>query len=287
VALKEVKTSPTSTMPLSERARYLEHEARIHGHVQSGRKQHENIVECFGVVEEEGSRYLAIGYHPAETFGALIRKNRAYPAVTGVRARPPLEAVDVRTLGGQLLKALLHLRDRQVIHRDIKPANVLYLVNEDGRASLVKLIDFGVALGLGEGHPPDLFGRQVVGTMAYMAPEMVLSQSSFASDLFSAGVIFYQLMSGKLPLPLGKPKNREEMKEALKRVVREKRIPLLRTAPSWMSEPGLRDIASLVDRMISLDPTRRPPVDHLYRDWEEAWGTVPEDALSRPVSYAP
>jgi hypothetical protein len=285
VALKEAKATRGSAMPLSEMARHLEYEARLHGHVQAGNAQHENIVECFGVIEEEDHRYLAIGYHPAETLGPMVQKTRVFSLGGSQGERSPLVYRDLRTVTEQMLRALTHLRDRQVIHRDLKPANVLYLVDQEGGVNLIKVIDFGVALGIGEDHPPDLFQRQVVGTMAYMAPELVLTQSSYASDLFSAGAIFYQLMSGSTPLVLGRPRTKAEIKIELTRVVKERRKPLNEANPRLASIPGVRDLTHWVDRMITLDPTQRPPVDVFQREWQEIWERVPEEVLGSPVIY--
>lgn len=287
VALKEAVVPPGSSMPLSEKVRQLEYEARIHGHVQSGEKQHENIVECFGIVEEEGHRYLAIGYHPAETLGSLVRRVQDNLAGHAGKARGPLLTMgEFGVISSQILSVLNHLRTRQVVHRDLKPANLLYLVDETGRVSLIKLIDFGVALGLAEGLPKDMFRRQVVGTMAYMAPEVVMAQSSYASDLYSAGVILYQVMSGKLPLELARPKNREDLKLQLKRVVTEQRKLLLHANPSLGKHPVLKELAQLVQCMIRMDPTTRPPVDFLARDWEEAWCRLPPESLEKPFPYS-
>lgn len=286
VALKEAVVAPGSRMPLSEKVRQLEYEARIHLHVQSGHGQHENIVECFGIVEEQGHRFLAIGYHPAETLGSIISRVRAFIS-GGSRASPgfPLTIGEFAVVSTQLLKALLHLRERRVVHRDIKPANVLYLVDEAGRAGLIKLIDFGVALGLAEGLPKDMFRRQVVGTMAYMAPEAVMAESSYASDLYSVGVILYQIMSGKLPLNLRRPKSRDDLKMELKRVVSERRNRLVEDNPKLLGDSTLESLAQLVQSMIETDPTRRPPVDILLSYWKEALdGFSPQD-LEMPFPY--
>ncbi len=286
VALKEAVVPPGSSMPLSEKVRQLEYEARIHGHVQSGARQNENIVEYFGIVEEEGHKYLAIGYHPAETLGSLVKKLQNILTKGVVKAPSSLLTLrEFGLIGSQLLGILSHLRSKQVVHRDLKPANLLYLVDQSGKLSLIKLIDFGVALGLAEGLPRDMFRRQVVGTMAYMAPEVVMAQSSYASDLYSAGVILFQMMSGSLPLELDKPKNREELKLQLRRVVTQKRRSLLQVNPSLAAYPPLKELAQLVQSMIRMDPTTRPPVDHLVRDWEEAWSRLPAELMERPFPY--
>ncbi|MGQ9653052.1 MAG: protein kinase domain-containing protein [Thermodesulfobacteriota bacterium] len=286
VALKEPKAPRDSSMPLSDRVRLLLYEARLHSHVQSGQTQHENIVECFGMVEEEDQRLLAIGYHPAETVSALVQRAKAFSSRAPSEGQSPLLFVDLRTVSVQLLRALLRLRERQVVHRDLKPGNLLYLVDMDGRISLIKLIDFGVALGLAPDHPKDLHERQVVGTLGYMAPELVFREASYPSDLYSAGVIIYQLMSGRLPLEFKKAKSTEEIKLQLKRVVQAKRAPLLSANPNLAQVQGGAALAELVDRLVLLDPTRRPPLEDFYRDWMDAWKEVPEEALFRPVIYS-
>lgn len=285
VAFKEPKASRDSSMPLSERVRHLEYEAKIHAHVQAGPSQHENIVEYFGVMEEEGQRFLAIGYHPAETLSHLFRRVKAGVGSLLPDGRSPFCLVDLKTISIQLLKALLHLKERKVVHRDLKPTNILYLVDEDGRVSLIKVIDFGVALSLAQGLPKDLHDRQVVGTIGYMAPEMILREASYPSDLYSAGVNLYQLMSGRLPLDFGPAKTPEAMRNELKRVVQERRVPLLKANPSYAEEPFLRALAKMVDRMIARDPASRPPVNTFYEEWVGLWQNVPEQALRRPVAY--
>jgi serine/threonine protein kinase/tetratricopeptide (TPR) repeat protein len=86
----------------------------------------------------------------------------------------------------QLLRAVSYLHRRGVIHRDLKPSNVLTV---DAR---VKVVDFGIALGNAD--------APLAGTLGYIAPELFLSRApSVASDLYSVGVIAYELLSGRFP----------------------------------------------------------------------------------------
>jgi len=87
----------------------------------------------------------------------------------------------------QLLRALVYVHQRGILHRDIKPGNVLVV------EGVVKLLDFGIALH--RTRAVDL-----AGTLDYMAPELLLEQQpSVRSDLYSVGVLFYQVLTGQFP----------------------------------------------------------------------------------------
>jgi tetratricopeptide (TPR) repeat protein len=105
-----------------------------------------------------------------------------------------VEPVEVRLrLVSELLQALAYLHRRGVVHRDLKPSNILVA---GGR---VKVLDFGIAIHEGETSPVP------AGTLAYMAPELFLGQApSAASDLYSVGLIAYELFKGRYPFDLGR-----------------------------------------------------------------------------------
>jgi serine/threonine protein kinase len=100
---------------------------------------------------------------------------------------------------GQLCDALQFAHDEGVVHRDIKPENIL--IDKRGR---VKIADFGLAKLLGK--PADLptltSTHQLMGTPAYMAPEQVEGRPviDHRADIYSLGVVFYELLTGELPL---------------------------------------------------------------------------------------
>jgi serine/threonine protein kinase/tetratricopeptide (TPR) repeat protein len=106
------------------------------------------------------------------------------------RGRPLAGKVD---LLAQMLQALAYLHRRGVIHRDLKPGNVMVV---DGR---VKVLDFGVSI-LREREAES--GRFIVGTLAYMAPELLGGGSATeSSDLYAVGVIAYEIFAGRYPFP--------------------------------------------------------------------------------------
>jgi tetratricopeptide (TPR) repeat protein len=93
----------------------------------------------------------------------------------------------------QLLQALAYLHRRGIIHRDLKPANVL--VNPQ---NVIKVLDFGIAQGGAARTRPT--HRNVVGTLAYMAPELLMEDpASITSDLYAVGVIAYEIFAGVVP----------------------------------------------------------------------------------------
>ncbi|HRI49341.1 MAG TPA: protein kinase [Pseudomonadota bacterium] len=101
----------------------------------------------------------------------------------------------------QILQALTYLHRRGVLHRDIKPANVLVV---DGPRGLhAKLLDFGLAM-LREG--PDGRSREIAGTLGYIAPEVLMGENpSELSDLYSVGVVAFELLAGWPPFPQQQP----------------------------------------------------------------------------------
>lgn len=147
--------------------------------------------------------------------------------IDGVTLRQALRAEPIRKLSskealaivGQLCDALQFAHDEGVVHRDIKPENIL--IDKRGR---VKIADFGLARLLGQSPTmPTLTGtHQLMGTPAYMAPEQIegLPNIDHRADIYSMGVVFYELLTGELPLGrFSPPSQRADLDVRLDEVV--------------------------------------------------------------------
>lgn len=124
--------------------------------------------------------------------------------VDGVNLRQAIQAKSVQPkeallIVGQVCEALQYAHDEGVVHRDIKPENIL--LDKRGR---VKIADFGLAKLLGHSTQDRRLTRthQVMGTMGYMAPEQMegSKEVDHRADLFALGVVFYELLTGELPM---------------------------------------------------------------------------------------
>src|SRR5262245_20374252 len=161
------------------------------------RLDHPGIVALFDAGEEGGARYLVSELVDGRTLAQL-------------EAEGALSDRDVLRAGLALADALAHAHERGVIHRDVKPQNVI--VPEDGgpgwlgmpRAAPAKLTDFGVAHLAGE-EPLTRTG-DVVGTLAYMAPEQAAGKpAGEAADLYSLALVLYEALAGRHPVKAGSP----------------------------------------------------------------------------------
>jgi beta-lactam-binding protein with PASTA domain len=149
---------------------------------------HPNIVSIFDRGEsEDGTYYIAMEYLPGGTLKDRIVKRGALPARTAA------------AVALQMAEALRAAHERDVIHRDIKPQNILITGSGD-----VKVTDFGIARAAASsamtrtGH--------VLGTAHYISPEQAMGESvGPASDLYSLGVVLYEMLTGELPFDADTP----------------------------------------------------------------------------------
>lgn len=142
---------------------------------------HPNIVEIYDVGEDHGRHYIVMEYIRGKSLKQLILSRGALLLE---------EAVDIMK---QLVSATAEAHRKGIIHRDIKPQNVL--VKDDGT---IKLTDFGIALAQDAMQLTQT--DSVMGSVHYLAPELARGENAtFKSDLYSLGIVFYELLSGSVP----------------------------------------------------------------------------------------
>jgi eukaryotic-like serine/threonine-protein kinase len=150
----------------------------------AGVLSHPNIVTVFDVGDENGHPYIAMELVEGGSLGDLIQGEKLLPVRT---------VVDI---GIQLVKALDYAHKKGIVHRDVKPGNIMMIRD----TTTIKVADFGICrIDSTEATQATQVGN-VLGTPNYMSPEQVLGEKvDSRSDLFSAGVVLYQLLTGHLP----------------------------------------------------------------------------------------
>ncbi|HEX3771032.1 MAG TPA: serine/threonine-protein kinase [Polyangiaceae bacterium] len=189
VALKRIRAAHGSESPDAEAGDRFRREARL-----AAKLGHRGIVRVFDLVDEpDGTLLLVMELLRGETLERHLARRGPLP---------PREAIAVVAA---VLAALAHAHGAGIVHRDVTPANVFLAVDPDGHVT-PKLLDFGLAKvpATGERHTVD--GR-ALGTPRYMAPERIREQDTVdgRSDLFSAGVVLYELLTGVCPFAASTP----------------------------------------------------------------------------------
>lgn len=144
--------------------------------------EHPNIVKTIERGESEGKLYIVMEYLDAKTLAHEIKNNSPLALKFGLEIML------------QLAGALSFIHEKKVVHRDIKPANVMLTPGN------IKLLDFGLALA--EFQTRLTQSGILVGTINYTAPEQITENIySAASDVYSLGVTYYEILTGQLPFP--------------------------------------------------------------------------------------
>ena len=148
----------------------------------AGAISHPNIVAVYDVGRIGNSSYITMEFIEEDSLAELFAADQRLPFKS------------VLSMGIQLARALDHAHRRGIVHRDIKPGNILLMENKQ----TVKITDFGIAR-LGESDDlQKTHAGMVLGTPRYMSPEQAAGQNvDGRSDLFSLGVILYELVTGK------------------------------------------------------------------------------------------
>jgi tRNA A-37 threonylcarbamoyl transferase component Bud32 len=182
VAIKIIRQDAFNSPMLDEMMKRFEREARA-----LAKLSHPNIVPVYDYGEYEGAPYLVMEYIP----GGVLNLKRSTPM-------PWQEAVRIIL---PIAQARAYAHEQNIVHRDIKPSNILIT----GRG-LPLLSDFGIAKILESDENATLTGAgMTIGTPDYMAPEQWTGQASPKSDIYSLGVVLYELVTGHKPYTADTP----------------------------------------------------------------------------------
>jgi eukaryotic-like serine/threonine-protein kinase len=199
--------------------------------LSAARLVHPNIVQVFdsGFDESAHQHFIVMEYVPGQSCAEILR-DRGHLDVE--------QAVDIVS---QACRGLDYAHRNGVVHRDVKPGNLL--VSESG---VVKLADFGIARATGQSSITQV--GSVLGTAAYLSPEQARGEEAGPqADLYSLGVVTYQLLSGRLPYEAN------SLSELALKQQRESPIPLQRINPNVRLT-----LSEAVAVTISVVPEERP-----------------------------
>jgi serine/threonine-protein kinase len=221
VALKTLTTEGTLD---EESRRRFEIEAKA-----AAKLQHPNIVTVFELSQDRGVPYIAMELLSGTDLETLMR------------AKEPLLIQEKLEIVIQICRGLSYAHEHGVVHRDIKPSNIRLL--DDGT---VKIMDFGIAKLGGTNLTKS---GMMVGTIHYMSPEQVRGRPlDGRSDIFSVGVILYELLAGQRPF------RGEGATEILFKIVHDE--PAALDTAQLGGSPALHEIVS---RALAKTPEGRPP----------------------------
>jgi eukaryotic-like serine/threonine-protein kinase len=204
------------------------------------RLAHPNIVTVIDRGDDEGRQFIVFEYIDGRTLKEVVD------------AGGPLPVDEVLRLGAGIASGLAFAHERGIVHRDVKPQNVL--LNGDGRA---KVTDFGIARSLDVERGVTETGT-VLGTSNYIAPEQASGQQvDDRSDVYSLGVVLYELLTGDVPFP------GESFVAVAMKHIHEPPPSVLERRPDTP-----RRLAGLVDAMLEKDHTLRPSMDEVVAELE-------------------
>ncbi|KAF8733865.1 hypothetical protein HU200_014717 [Digitaria exilis] len=222
-------------------------------------RRHPAMVRLHEVYEDEGAVHLVMDLCDGGSLSdrMIRRSEEAYCTET-------LEVAAAR-VAWELVEAVRALHAAGIMHRDLKPDNLMF--SGHGAEERLKVIDFGFAIDFRSGET----FRDEAGSFPYMAPEVFARSYGPEADIWSAGVIVYQLLCGRHPFP--------------DKTYKAQRKATLRGAADMEGHPwplisgGAKD---LVRRMLEPDPTRRPTALHLLEHpWLKAAAIASEAPASR------
>jgi serine/threonine protein kinase len=215
------------------------------------RLSHPNIQRVLGSGEGPSGPYLILEYAAGESLRHHLREHR------------PLPLAEALSIARQIGSAIEYAHDCGVFHRDLKPENLIY--SPDGT---IHVVDFGIALLEGARRVTWRFLSSSMGTPDYMSPEQIEGKRGDGrSDLYALGVIFYEMLTGRVPFPGDNPLSvmsqhvsapvppPRHLNPAIPEALQNITLKLLRKSPAQRYQTASQFLADL-DHYNQLDPAQ-------------------------------
>ena len=188
VAIKFLNPLLTADQQFVER---FQQEAKVHASLM-----HTNIVSLHAFFEEEGNYYMIMEYARGETLKSIIQKTGLIPDQRAIK------------IMSQILEGVGYAHQKGIVHRDLKPSNIMLDEND-----AVKIMDFGIAKVLGDRGMTKTGTK--MGTIYYMSPEQIRAAKDIdqRTDIYSLGIVLYEMLTGKLPFNTNTESDYEVMNE--------------------------------------------------------------------------
>jgi serine/threonine protein kinase len=261
VALKKIK--PEIIKYKNSSLRFIQ-EAKI-----AAKLSHPSIVPIFDIIQDDNFLYYTMPYIEGESLRDILAKT-----IEGIKNQSPLHPIgssifSLSQIFLHVCQAIAFCHNQGVLHRDIKPGNIMV-----GRFGQVLILDWGLAKSMSDTSIEEEFEDpqteesedltkpgKAVGTLSYLAPERALGKmASIQSDIYSLGVVLYQILTLKLPF------KRQSLKDFRQTAKFEKLIDPIEMAP-------YRDIpiqlSLIAKKCLQMDPTQRyKSVEELIEELE-------------------
>jgi tetratricopeptide (TPR) repeat protein len=215
---------------------------------------HRNIGKMYHLSEDQGLHYITMEYVPGEDLKSFIRRSRRLDIATTV------------AIAKQVCSGLSEAHEAGIVHRDLKPGNIM--IDKEGNA---KILDFGIARAVGtQGVTAE---GSVIGTPEYMSPEQVEGKDSDRrSDIYSFGVIMFEMVTGRLPFAADTPF-----------VVAFKQQSERPTPPQDLNPQTPPQLSAIILRCLEKDPAKRfQTTEDVCRDLSQVEETIHSTPLPSP-----